>query len=538
MTQKIPVLIVGAGPSGLMMAATLYQHNIECQIIDKHSAPITTSNAAVIHSRTLEMLDDLNLVDPFTKMGQMIHAITLNQRNKKFATIKTNQIESHYNYILSIPQNITEKILNEHLMEIGTPVERNLTLTALHQHDDRIIADLTHQDGQVQEIHCDYLIACDGIKSTVRNLLNLQFTGYRLPQQFIVSDTSIHEAYPDNLFSIYLDDDGPLAVFPFKKRHARIIASINDPERNPQQPVSSLEIQHLVAKRSANQLQIGEIYWVSSFWIQSKKLKNFREGRIFFAGDCAHVHSPVGAQGMNTGMQDAYNLAWKLALKIKGFASKKLLNSYNEEREKNAELLLTHTGWLTSIILLKNPLLQWLRFLAMKFLMNKKIFQHAFIMEISMLNINYKKSSIIDYEHSLSSHTPLPGHRIPDCHFHTQYDMKRLDDLLRIQKHTLLIFTAKNVTLSEVAYIEALEEWKKPLSHLITCVIISYPDLANQFSFQPVIDAQEELHRSLSIKKSCFFIVRPDKYIGCCSSNLNLQLIKNYFNRIFSLRQI
>lgn len=535
MPEQIPILIVGAGPTGLTMAAALHHHGVEYRLIEKRAEQTQTSNAAGIHARTLELLDDLNLVNPFIKRGQRIDFFVLNRGLTQIAKIPTAQIESRYNFLLSIPQNISEEILNHHLTKIKKPVERNHTLIAIKQTRDGIIVDVLDENQESQQIHCRYLVACDGAHSNVRNLLNMSFTGTDISQQFVLADVHISETYSDNEASVYFHADGPLAIFPFEKGHARVVATIIDPHRDPKQPVSLLEMQTIVEKRSKGQLKIESANWTSPFWVHSKMLKQFRQGNIFFAGDAAHVHSPVGGQGMNTGMQDAYNLAWKLALTLQGHTKDNLLDSYNEERVPNAMTLLKNTERMTHMVLIRNTFLQWLRQKLMKALIKQSYIQHAFMMEMSMLNIRYEKSSVINYEYHVSSKSPLPGNRAPDVYFTDRDDTKRMDDLLRTTKHTLLLFTGPKPNKFAIHQINLFKEWGMERNTLVNPIILVHPDNADAFSNQDPLDTYKDIYKAYHVDKPCFFMVRPDNYIGCCSKEMNIELLNNYWIHIFKV---
>lgn len=535
MTEKTPVLIVGAGPTGLTMAIALERHGIDFRIIDKRSEPVPTSNALAIHPRTMEMLDDLKIISPFIKNGQRIDYLSLNRGKTCVAKLATSQIESFYNFILSIPQNTTEKILNHHLERINHRIERNTSLTAIEKNENGMLAEIIDENEEATQIKCEYLIACDGSHSSIRQLLGVKFKGIDIEQQFILADADIPPEHPDNEFTLYFHEDGPLAIFPFKKGKARVLATMINPNHDPKQPVSLLEMQTTVDKRSEGLFQINSANWLSSFWIHSRMLDRFREGNIFFLGDAAHIHSPIGGQGMNTGMQDAYNLAWKLALILKNKANSHLLDSFNEERYPNAEALLVNTERMTTMILVRNRFLQWLRRKLIRFALKYKRIQHIVAMELSMLNIRYEKSSIINYEFHISSRSPLPGHRAPDVYYTDRTETKRIDDLLRTTKHSLLIFTGKNPNKSEITEMQKIKEWANSREQLLQSTIIVHPTATHEFSDDEPVDSNHDLHIAYHANSPCYFMIRPDNYIGCCSTDLNLQLLNNYWKHIFKV---
>ena len=272
--------------------------------------------------------------------------------------------------------------------------------------------------------------------------------------------------------------------------------------------------------------------WASAFQIHNRILDQFRLKNIFFVGDSAHVHSPAGGQGMNTGMQDAYNLAWKLAMAIHDKGSEKLLNSYHEERQPIALKLLSSTEKLTHFILLKNPLMHWIRHTFVKWMLNNKWLQKKLLMFISMLGLHYRHSSIIDTKQRVSAKSPQPGYRLADIAFTHHKKPYRINDILRTEKHSLLIFTGSHLSQNHLHQIEQIQTWCNHQTNFIKLTLIALPHCTKQLTGEYIDDSQQQLHTAYHIVNASFIMVRPDNYIGCCSDQLHLELLQQYWKNL------
>ncbi len=259
-----------------------------------------------------------------------------------------------------------------------------------------------------------------------------------------------------------------------------------------------------------------------------------RKNSIFFAGDASHVHSPAGGQGMNTGMQDAYNLAWKLALVINGKSKTELLDSYQDERQPIAKQVLSDTEKMTKLMLIKSPLSRFLRRVFIKQTLKLNSLQHKFMMKLSQLTMHYFESPIIDYHHKINKKGPLPGEHAPDAmYINNEGDEKRLADIIRGTTHHLLIFTGKKPSEEALGNIQSLREWALNHAGHMKTTIISHPKVFDKFSDHCELDTNSNLHITYNAKQPCFYLIRPDKYVGCCSSELDKNIIESYFQKIF-----
>ena len=338
------VLIVGAGPTGLVLAIWLARLGIACRIIDKAAAPGTTSRALAVHARTLELYRQLNLTAAVIEHGHKVPAVSLWVRGKSearvlFADIATNL--TPYPFVSMFAQDEHEKLLIQRLQSLGVTVERPTELTGFTDMGDRIVAKLSTPNGE-ETYEAAYIAGCDGARSTVRQVMGTGFPGGTYQQIFYVADAEASGPSVNGDVNVDLDEADFLAVFPLKGAgRVRLIGTVRDerakhPETLTFQDVSGRAIEHL-------KINIGRINWFSTYRVHHRVTEKFRTGRAFVLGDAAHIHSPAGGQGMNTGIGDAINLAWKLAEVLHGVAPEELLDTFEAERIAFARKLVKTT---------------------------------------------------------------------------------------------------------------------------------------------------------------------------------------------------
>jgi 2-polyprenyl-6-methoxyphenol hydroxylase-like FAD-dependent oxidoreductase len=309
------VLVVGAGPVGLTMAAELARYGVSVRIIEKAERRTDKSKALVLWSRTLELLDRAECADAFVAAGHKVDAANIIAGGKTIGHISFAGVRSVYPYALMLPQSETERLLEDHLAGLGVRVERQVELVTFSDNGTTVSATLQHADGRQETLETAWLIGCDGAHSMVRHRLGLSFLGETLQTDWILADIHIPDAaLPASELAIYWHEDGALAVFPISPGRYRVIADTGRSEgAHPPDPTLD-QVQAVVDRRGPGGLVVSNPVWMAAFRINERKVADYRSGRVFVTGDAAHVHSPAGGQGMNTGMQDAINLAWKLAL--------------------------------------------------------------------------------------------------------------------------------------------------------------------------------------------------------------------------------
>ena len=409
--MNAPVLIVGAGPVGLTMACELARYGAPLRIIDKADQRTDKSKAVVVWSRTLELLDRAGLAATFVSAGIKWSGANILAGGERLAHVDFDEIESPFPFALGLPQSETERLLEERLAALGILVERKTELTEFEQREDGVSSVLRKVDGASETLESSWLIGCDGAHSRVRHGLGLAFRGAALATEFGLADVHLAglDNPPDEL-ATHLHQEGVVVFFPIREDRWRIIAEIGNLHGEARQDLSFEEMQALVARRVPG-VTLSDPVWVSPFAINERMVEDYRVSRVFVAGDAAHVHSPAGGQGMNTGMQDAFNLAWKLALVGKDLGDPDaLLDSYSPERSAVARQVLKDSGRLTEIATLKNPVAGHLRNFVARHLLGLEIARHAVAQRLSETSVGYPESPLNEGSaHGLKG--PAPGAR-------------------------------------------------------------------------------------------------------------------------------
>jgi 2-polyprenyl-6-methoxyphenol hydroxylase-like FAD-dependent oxidoreductase len=400
MQLNYPVIICGAGPTGLMLAAQLLRFKIDFIIIDKKSAPTTESRAVVVQARSMEIYEQMNLSDKIIADAVKADGICFWRHGKKVSEAKFENLGSDvspFDFVIMYEQSKNETLLYHHLQANNYEVEWNTEFISNKEDGSDFIVTIKQADKEI-EIKTKYIVACDGAKSKVRELAAMEFSGGTYENVFYVADTHVQADVCNNSINFFVANDTFNLLFPMvgDKRFRAI--GILPKQFHHQNEISFTEVSEQVKKDAELDLGFNNTQWYSTYRLHHKKVKTFSKGNIFFCGDAAHVHSPAGGQGMNTGLQDAYNLAWKLALVINGEAKKILLNTYHEERNPIAESLLKTTDRMFNIMSQNKKLNVLLRMYIVPAIMpsmmsiqsvRKKMFQL-----ISQTEINYEDSSL------------------------------------------------------------------------------------------------------------------------------------------------
>jgi 2-polyprenyl-6-methoxyphenol hydroxylase-like FAD-dependent oxidoreductase len=345
MAQHSDVLIVGAGPTGLVLALWLTKLGVRPRIIDRTAEPGTTSRALAVQARTMELYRQLGLTDSILEQGHKVPAINLWVKGEQRAHLGFSSVGGDltpYPFLQIFPQDQHERLLIQHLQELGVSVERGTELLSYSEEGDHVSVRLRGPQGHEEACAATYIAGCDGARSVVREIMGTGFPGGTYRQVFYVADVQAHGAPLNGELHIDLDEADFLAVFPLAARgRARLIGTVRDeradrPETLRFEDVSDRAIQHL-------KVRIEHVNWFSTYRVHHRVTEHFRQGRAFVLGDAAHIHSPAGGQGMNTGIGDAINLAWKLQAVLTGRAPDGLLDSYEHERIKFARRLVATT---------------------------------------------------------------------------------------------------------------------------------------------------------------------------------------------------
>jgi 2-polyprenyl-6-methoxyphenol hydroxylase-like FAD-dependent oxidoreductase len=339
------VLICGAGPTGLVLALWLTKQGVPVRIIDKTTQPGTTSRALAVHARTLELYEQLDLAKAVVEQGYSVPGARLWLGGREVARIPFEEIASDltpYAFLHIFPQDAHERLLVERLEGLGVKVERATELLAYTTANDRVTARLRGPDGVEQQVEAAFIAGCDGARSKVREGMGTGFPGGTYPQIFYVADvTGAGQPFNGDL-DIELDEKDFLAIFPLAREgRIRLIGAIKPEDGQNLDRLTFDDVRDKAARRL--QLKVDNVNWFSVYHVHHRVTDHFRHGRAFVLGDAAHIHTPVGGQGMNTGIGDAINLAWKLAAVLARKAPDALLDTFEAERRAFALRLVNTT---------------------------------------------------------------------------------------------------------------------------------------------------------------------------------------------------
>jgi 2-polyprenyl-6-methoxyphenol hydroxylase-like FAD-dependent oxidoreductase len=405
------VLIAGAGPVGLTLAIELARYGVSVRIIDKASERTDKSKALVIWSRTLELLERAGCSGALLDAGYKVTSVNISANKKPIAHFTLDGVDTAYPFALLIPQSDTERVLDEFLNTLGVKVERAVELTSFTASSASVVSTLRHADGTEETLETAWLVGCDGAHSLVRHQLGMEFHGETSLIDWMLADIHLEGIPRVPEISIAWHSDGVLAIFPIAADRYRIIADVGKNEGESHRAAPTLEeVQAVLDQRFPGAPRATNPIWLSAFTINERKVKDYRAGRVFLAGDAAHVHSPAGGQGMNTGMQDACNLAWKLSMVVQGTCNESLLESYSQERSPVAAEVLKITGRATDLATLTGEMAQSIRNHTAALLLGFSAVRKFAANVISEIAIGYSHSPL----NGPSGHAaPEPGHRAP-----------------------------------------------------------------------------------------------------------------------------
>lgn len=526
------VLVCGAGPTGLMAACQLALHNIPFRIIDRSAAATTQSRALVIHARTMEIFKQMGIADDVLALGEVCHGVTWVFNGKEAAHIKIDGDRlTEFPYVFCLEQSKTEETLINFLKKQGYTVERQVELLDYTtQTDSRVLAQLKKADGTIETIVTDYVIGADGAHSIVREKMHLNLDGSTYLQTLFVIDCQVKANLRPNEIYLMMSRLGLIGLFPMVQAHAveneechryRVLGVL--PAADKDKVITFEEIQENFSERIAMRGEIFDAAWISTYHAHHRHAKTFRKDKIFIIGDAAHIHSPVGGQGMNTGLQDAYNLVWKLALVIQGKAKDVLLDSFNNERMVVAENLVKSTDKVFYMVASETVFMKNLRLhilprllrVADIFVRRVKPLSKKIFSIISQIGIRYPYSTLSKNASygSFVKHAPAPGDRFPLVRFQEGDAHKNIQDFLCGTKFHCFIFSKEDSAEKEkmLTYLQQQQD-------VITVHTMTYHA------------GTQELYQVFGIEEEGLYLVRPDMYIAYRSATLTRQPLINYLS--------
>jgi 2-polyprenyl-6-methoxyphenol hydroxylase-like FAD-dependent oxidoreductase len=518
---KTDVIIVGAGPTGLSLACQLTRHGIDFVVIEKNEGVTPYSKALGVHARTLEIYEQLGLAQKAVERGTVAGKVRLLESGEIVGEVDLSNIGaglSPYPYMLVLEQSENERLLYEYLQSHGRDVLWDSELRSFVQDESRVIATVRTSAGASQIIESKYLVGCDGPKSLVRHALGLAFEGSTFERLFYVADVQIDWKFSHDALHGCLARNSVLAFFPLRgEKRWRIVGAFPEGLEKDEGEILYEEIEARIKEEAELDLDITRVDWFSTYKVHTRHVEKFSAGRSFLAGDSAHIHTPAGGQGMNTGIQDAYNLAWKMALFLKGSAAERILDTYNEERLPNAKRLLQTTDKMFNFAAGTDWFLNVIRTTVFppmaKFILSFDVIKKRFFPLISQIGINYRDSSLSDHDGD-GEFEVKAGDRMP----YFLVDGKSIYDKLREPKFHLLTFTdGEGYYQGEVSEIES--NYGDLVDH---CVVPLYPHVTEVFG----------------MSKSFNVFLRPDNYIGFISPETSSSRVMAYLNELGKTTQL
>jgi 2-polyprenyl-6-methoxyphenol hydroxylase-like FAD-dependent oxidoreductase len=513
----LAVLVVGGGPTGLLLASELQRREVPCHLIDARPAPLRWDRATVVHPRSLEVFESLGLIERFLAAGCRQRTIKIHSEGEVLGTMDLSTCGSTYGFNLGLSEEVTESILTDYLRQQGGAVNRSSRLVGLTPHPDGVLADI-ECDGARHRVDARWVVGCDGLHSPTRELSGIGFEGHDIAEPWAVFDATLQgwaETFEANF--AYLETL-PVILTALPGQRWRVYM-------RPSSPESDLVAEAtVIIRRYAPAVAFVDVENPARFHCHTKVATQFRSGAVFLAGDAAHLCSPVEAHGMNCGLQDAFNLAWKLALVHHGAAAPALLDSYEAERRPVAEMVAQSGDVAEHAHTMTDPAERDRRNQAIKATLADPKARHREVLAEAELNIDYARSPIVSGD---ANSDLAPGQRLPH-RIQVQWSDKRscqLHELVHRAGHTLMLLGGPT------AHVPALMALQTAVQELTTNSPLFEAAIA--LSTQP--EPPDQIGRLapagavlLGVQGITLLVVRPDGHIGLRSDRDHLSAVEHY----------
>lgn len=466
------VLVVGAGPTGLVVAAELLARGIRTRIVDKGDGVALQARAIGVHARTLEVLDMMGLAERFIERGQVVRELRWYSKGKHLISLEFARSGSRFGMLLDLPQDETERLLRARIAELGGVVEDGTELTGLSAGPEAVIAAIRDRGGR-GVITSEYVVGCDGAHSRVRRELGLTFHGHPYPQDWLLADVLLDWDLREDAAHAFFRPDGlPAILFPMRGHRWRLTLPFAG-SRSGQAPTLE-EIQQLTDHRMPRPVAVSDPTWLANFRCHRRSASAYRRGRVLLAGDAVHIHTPAGGQGMNTGIMDAHNLGWKLALVVAGRAPDALLDNYGTERLPVAQDVLKLTHTLVRYGTMSHPVTRRVRDIVVPAVGRNPLIQRRAVGRLSHVNVAYPPGPLARPDGGRGR--PGPGQRMPDVPVRADGQLTTLHCVLRGGRHVLLVPAAHQASVPGDPALRPYRADLDIVSGDVTHVVLVRPD--------------------------------------------------------------
>lgn len=545
------VLVVGAGPTGLVLAGELARHGVACRIIDEAGNRQTAPRAINLHARTREIFADLGIAHEIEAQARIVRAINVHSAHgrasgtgsRHIAHVELHQSETRFPTSIVLPQPITERILEGFVERGGVRVEREVRCVSLQQDPAGVDVVLEHLAlGTREQARFAWVVGCDGARSTVREALGLPFEGIDYDWKLVLADVRVDWSRRMDEAQTFLSSHGTLNCMPMPTEGRwRIVADVPARRFHPADEAVTLEtMQRLAEERGAPDAVLSDASWLATSEIRFRLASRFRVERVFLAGDAAHIHSPLGAQGMNIGIQDAYNLAWKLALVIRGAGRPVLLDTYEAERRPIAQQVIQNSDRSSRLTRPSSARRRIVQHRIFGGLLRVAPFRRRMARGGSELAMNYRgRPSVAEHCPSLLAvisgqgplsgaagprvwrafgRGPAPGDRAPDIVFGPPCDRRYLHEVLQGTRHVLLLLAGRAAAASDWRRLGSLardvaDRYGDEIAvHIVVPGLVPPADL--DWTGSLLLDPDQALHTRWGAAAPCLALVRPDGYVG------------------------
>ncbi|MDX3664224.1 FAD-dependent monooxygenase [Streptomyces sp. ID05-26A] len=517
------VLVVGAGPSGLMTAALLVRQGVKVCVVDANAGPATESRAFAVQARTIELFRSIGLADELLGRGVVTTGIRFHIRGRHVGGLDFDRAKAAttpYQFILMAPQSEVEEVLLRDLARHGVTVRRDTRLTQLRQTDDAVTAVLGERT-----ITAQYVVGADGAHSTVRQQLGLAFDGDKYGQRYLLADCRVEWPLDHAHFRVFMNRDRIGLFLPLEGAETSRVMVTDFGDPNAEFDLGTLQAE---LRRAMNlDVTLSAPIWTSRYQVHLRGVDDYRRGRGFLVGDAAHIHSPAGGQGMNTGLHDAANLAWKLAAAITEGVD--LLDTYSAERHPAGVRLLKFTDRLYRVAAGLHGWRAWLRDTAGPFLVGRMsaapIPHRKSFHRLSQISLGYRPSEINVNELLYSLKGPLAGQRVPDARIN---DREQVFDLLQDYRLHVIALSRKHLTTAEIAATTARLGELGVSGHLVARVEARQDDRVHRADSGQVFE-----HYGLTEPDSqALYVIRPDGHVAWRCDELDFEACQRFLARL------